>query len=245
MLLKKNPLLVLLVLCCAAAGASAQSLPVYEVARVTSAMNIDGKLAEKAWAEAQPVGAFVNNRDGSRTELQTEARILYDDRFIYFAFRVVDQNIWATMKKRDEHLWLEEVVEVFLEANPAIPNYIELEVNPLGTMLDIYLIDRRKPLHYESWNSEHLKWAVQVEGSVDGKDGDRGWTCEIALPFEDIATATHNPPQPGDRWRLNLYRVEQKPKPAELAWSPTLQDDFHILPRLGEIVFTDRRVPKP
>lgn len=245
MLLKKNPLLVLLVLFCAAAGASAQSLPVYEVARVTSAMNIDGKLDEKAWAEAQPVGAFVNNRDGSRTELQTEARILYDDRFIYFAFRVVDQNVWATMKKRDEHLWLEEVVEVFLEANPALPNYIELEVNPLGTMLDIYLIDRRKPLHYESWNSEHLKWAVQVEGSVDGKDGDRGWTCEIALPFEDIATATHNPPQVGDRWRLNLYRVEQKPKPAELAWSPTLQDDFHILPRLGEIVFTDRRVPKP
>ena len=226
------------------AGASAQSLPVYEVARVTSSINVDGKLDEKAWAEAQPVGAFVNNRDGSRSELQTEARILYDQQFIYFAFRAVDQNIWATMKTRDEHLWLEEVVEVFLQANPSIPNYIELEVNPLGTMLDIYLIDRRKPLHYESWNSEHLRWAVQVEGTVDGKDGDREWTCEIALPFEDIATAAHLPPQPGDRWRMNLYRVERKPKVAELAWSPTLQDDFHVLSRLGEIVFTDRQVPK-
>jgi hypothetical protein len=149
------------------------------------------------------------------------------------------------MKRRDEPLWLEEVVEVFLQANPSLPNYIELEVNPLGTMLDIYLIDRRKPLHYESWNSEHLRWAVQVEGTVDGHDGDRGWSCEIALPFEDTVTATHLPPQPGDRWRMNLYRVEQKPKVAELAWSPTLQDDFHVLPRLGEIVFTDRRVPKP
>ena len=227
------------------AGASAQSLPVYEVARLTNSINVDGKLDEKAWAEAQPVGAFVNNRDGSRSELQTEARILYDQRFIYFAFRAIDQNIWATMRKRDEHLWLEEVMEVFLQANPSIPNYIELEVNPLGTMLDIYLIDRRKPLHYESWNSEHLRWAVQVEGTVDGKDGDREWTCEIALPFEDIATAAHLPPQPGDRWRMNLFRVEQKPKVAELAWSPTLQDDFHVLPRLGEIVFTDRQVPKP
>ena len=235
--------MTLLVLSCA--GASAQSLPVYEVARLTNSINVDGKLDEKAWAEAQPVGAFVNNRDGSRSELQTEARILYDQRFIYFAFRAIDQNIWATMRKRDEHLWLEEVVEVFLQANPSIPNYIELEVNPLGTMLDIYLIDRRKPLHYESWNSEHLRWAVQVEGTVDGKDGDREWTCEIALPFEDIATAAHLPPQPGDRWRMNLFRVEQKPKVAELAWSPTLQDDFHVLPRLGEIVFTDRQVPKP
>jgi len=245
MLLKRRLICLSLALLCCAAGAQSQSLPVYEVARVTSSINVDGKLDEKAWADAQPVGAFVNNRDGSRSELQTEARILYDQQFIYFAFRAVDQNVWATMKKRDEHLWLEEVVEVFLQANPSIPNYIELEVNPLGTMLDIYLIDRRKPLHYESWNSEHLKWAVQVDGTVDGKDGDSGWTCEIALPFEEIATATRNPPQPGDRWRVNLFRVEQKPKAAELAWSPTLQDDFHVLPRLGEIVFTDRHVPKP
>jgi hypothetical protein len=244
MLYKRRLFLTLFVLCCAV-GASAQSLPVYEVARVTSSINIDGKLDEKAWADAPLVGTFVNNRDGSRSELQTEARVLYDERFIYFAFRVVDQNVWATMKRRDEHLWLEEVVEVFLQANPSIPNYIELEVNPLGTMLDIYLIDRRKPLHYESWNSEHLRWAVQVEGTVDGQDGDRGWSCELALPFEDIASATHVPPQPGDRWRMNLYRVEQKPKVAELAWSPTLQDDFHVLPRLGELVFTDRQVPKP
>jgi hypothetical protein len=243
MLYKRRLFLTLFVLCCAV-GASAQSLPVYEVARVTSSINIDGKLDEKAWADAPLVGTFVNNRDGSRSELQTEARVLYDERFIYFAFRVVDQNVWATMKRRDEHLWLEEVVEVFLQANPSIPNYIELEVNPLGTMLDIYLIDRRKPLHYESWNSEHLRWAVQVEGTVDGQDGDRGWSCELALPFEDIASATHVPPQPGDRWRMNLYRVEQKPKVAELAWSPTLQDDFHVLPRLGEIVFTDHQVPK-
>jgi hypothetical protein len=243
MLYKRRLFLTLFVLCCAV-GASAQSLPVYEVAHVTSSINIDGKLDEKAWADAPLVGTFVNNRDGSRSELQTEARVLYDERFIYFAFRVVDQNVWATMKRRDEHLWLEEVVEVFLQANPSIPNYIELEVNPLGTMLDIYLIDRRKPLHYESWNSEHLRWAVQVEGTVDGQDGDRGWSCEIALPFEDIASATHVPPQPGDRWRMNLYRVEQKPKVAELAWSPTLQDDFHVLPRLGEIVFTDHQVPK-
>src|SRR5215470_17395764 len=96
---------------CGAAGASAQSLPVYKVARVTSTINIDGKLDEKAWKDAQPVGAFVNNRDGSRSDLETEARVLYDEHFIYFAFRVVDQNVWATMKRRDEHLWLEEVVE--------------------------------------------------------------------------------------------------------------------------------------
>jgi hypothetical protein len=230
--------------CLVGVTATAQQLPIYEVARVTNAIKIDGQLRERAWADTKLVGAFLNNRDGSQNPLTTEARVLYDDRFLYFAFRAVDNNVWATMKRRDEHLWLEEVVEVFLQANPAIPNYVELEVNPLGAMLDIYLLDTRKPLHYESWNSEKLQWAVRVAGKVDGKDGDSEWTCEIALPLEDIATATHLPPQPGDRWRMNLFRVDKLPKVAELAWSPTLQDDFHVLPRLGEIVFTDRFVPK-
>ena len=225
-------------------AAFARQPPTYEVARVTGQLKIDGQLSESAWADITPITDFVNNRDGSRSAISTEARILYDDKFVYFAFRAVDKNIWATMKRRDEHLWLEEVVEVFLQANPEIPNYIELELNPLGTMLDIYLLDTRKPLHYESWNSEKLRWAVRVAGTVDGKGGDREWSCEIALPLEDIVTATHLPPRPGDRWRMNLYRVERLPQVAELAWSPTLQDDFHVLGRLGEIVFTERRVPK-
>jgi len=189
----------------------AQQLPIYEVARVTTELKIDGQLNERAWADTALVGPFLNNRDGSPSRLITEARVLYDDKNVYFAFRAVDKNIWATMRRRDEHLWLEEVVEVFLQANQSIPNYIELEVNRLGTMLDICLLDTRKPLHYESWNSEKLRWAVRVEGTVDGKEGDREWTCEIALPLEDIATATHLPPQPGDRWRMNLFRVEQRP----------------------------------
>ena len=217
---------------------------VYEVARVTQAIDVDGRLDEQAWKEAEPVGDFVNNRDGSPTKIQTEARILYSDKYLYFAFRSLDTNIWSTFKRRDEHLWLEEVVEVFLQASRQPPNYIELEVNPLGTMLDIYLLDTRKPIPYESWNSKNLKWAVKVDGSVDGKDGDREWTCEIALPFEDVVTAPNNPPKSGDRWRMNLFRVERKPAIAEVAWSPTLQDDFHVLPRLGELVFSDRVVPK-
>jgi len=220
-------------------------LPLYEVARVAERIKVDGRLDEAAWTEALIVGNFVNNRDGSPSQHKTEARVLYDDDFIYFSFRCADENIWSTFKRRDQHLWLEEVVEVFVQADLKVPNYIELEVNPLGTMLDIYLLDARKPLHYESWNSEKLQWGVQVAGTVDGKGGDREWTCELALPIEDVVTAPHHPPQPGDRWRMNLYRVERRPESAELAWSPTLQDDFHILPRFGEIVFTNRQLPKP
>lgn len=226
-----------------AAGGQPAQLPVYEVSRTSRAIKVDGKLDDPSWSKAPVTGNFVNNADGSSARYETEARILYDDNYLYFSFRCADENIWSTHKRRDAHLWEEEVVEVFLQADPSQSSYIELEVNPLGTMLDIYLLDVRKPLRYESWNSEKLRWAVGVAGTVDGKDGDSGWTCEIALPLEDAVTAPRLPPRSGDRWRLNLYRVESRPVPALLAWSPTRKDDFHLPGMFGWIVFTDRQVP--
>ena len=218
--------------------------PSYEVARSSTPIDVDGLPNEAAWKGAE-VLSFFNNVDGSSPDAQiaTRAKALYDEAFIYFAFENVDTNAWSTRTERDEHLWEEEVVEVFIQADPTHPSYIELEVNPLGTMLDIFLIDIRKPIPYESWNSAGLRWAVHVDGTADGQPGDVGWSCEIALPLEDVVTAPHIPPLPGDRWRANLYRVEKKPSRASLAWSPTLVGDFHRPDRFGDLVFVDRSVP--
>jgi hypothetical protein len=223
-------------------SAQSRDLPVYEVSRTATPVKVDGKLDDVVWTKAARFRDFRLNLDGSPSSSKTEARALYDDNFLYVSFRCPDNNIWATFKNRDEHLWEEEVVEVFLQADPQQSSYIELEVNPLGTMLDIYLLDIRKPLLYESWNSRKLKWGIQLFGTVDGKDGDKEWTCEIALPMEDVVTARNLPPRVGDRWRLNLYRVEKLPTAALLAWSPTFKDDFHIPSRFGEIVFTNNLV---
>jgi hypothetical protein len=223
---------------------SAQSLdlPVYDVSRTATPVKVDGKLDDLVWTKVSPLRDFRQNLDGAPSAVKTEARLLYDDDFLYVSFRCADNNIWATLKTRDQHLWEEEVVELFVQADPHQSSYIELEVNPLGTMLDIYLLDIRRPLHYESWNSQRLKWGVQIFGTMDGKDGDREWTCEIALPIEDIVTARNRPPRVGDRWKLNLYRVEKLPTPVLLAWSPTFKDDFHLPGMFGEVVFTSNLV---
>jgi len=229
--------------CMSAVFGQERRLPTYEVWRASKPINVDGRLDEISWTKAPAIRTFLLNRDGAPAPFNTTAIVLYDDKFIYFSFRSEDENIWATMRERDQFLWEEEVVEVFLQADPSLRNYIELEVNPLGTMLDIYLLDRRKNLPYRSWNSANLRWAVRVEGTVDGLGGDRGWTCEIALPLEDVATAPNRPPRPGDRWRMNLFRVESRPRSAGAAWSPTMQNDFHVPSMFGEIIFSDKRVP--
>lgn len=211
--------------------------PTYTVSYASGPIMVDGSINESAWKSAQLIEYFVDNATGERRAPETTARVLYDDRFIYFAFDCADENLWSTFRNRDEHLWTEEVVEVFLQADPNHPNYIELEVNPLNTMLDIYLLDIRKPLKYESWNSADLKWAVNLDGTVDGNPGDKGWSCEIALPLDDVVTAPNIPPKSGDTWRMNLYRVEKKPERQSLAWAPTLKRDFHVPARFGDIVF--------
>jgi len=221
----------------------AATIPSYEVARVGEPLQIDGRLDEAAWRHATPLGFRSNDGSPAPPALDTRAWALYDDEFVYFAFESADPDVWSTFTERDQHLWTEEVVEVFLQPDPAHPSYIELEVNPLGTMLDIFLIDVRQPIPYTSWNSAGLRWAVSVDGSVDGVGGDKGWSVEIALPAVEAVTAPHRPPQPGDRWRANFYRVESRPERAGLAWSPTLVGDFHRPERFGELVFGDRQLP--
>lgn len=208
--------------------------------RTDEPINIDDKITDKAWAAAPVIGPFVNNQDGSPSPIQTQAKRFYNDKFIYFGFPSADEKIWATKTRRDGHLWAQEVVELFVQANPGHPGYIELEVNPLGTLFDAYLLDIRKPLHYESWNSEKIPRALRVDGTVDGKPGGKDWTCRIALPPEDVVTAPHIPPQPGDRWRVNLYRIDRLPVTAALAWSPAGRD-FHVPSMFGQLIFSDRR----
>lgn len=223
----------------AAVDAGSDSIPIYDVLRNAEPIRVDGNLDERSWLAAPVLGPLVNNADGSPSPIRTDARILYDDNFIYFAFRNADENIWATMTQRDQHLWEEEVDEVFVQPDPRRPNYIELEINPLGAIFDAYFSDVRKPVDAANWNSRNLRWAVHVDGTVDGQPGDKQWICEIALPLEDLRPAPHTPPQPGDRWRLNLYRIERVPVKARLAWSPTHRD-FHVPGRFGEIVFSSR-----
>jgi len=126
------------------AKAQPSRLPVYQVGRTSGPIKIDGKLDARV-EESSLVGDFVNTSDALKDF--TKQRPGCSTMKLYLlAFRCADDNIWSTMKRRDQQPLEEEVVEVFLQADSNQPSYIELEVNPLGAMLDIYLLGVRKPL---------------------------------------------------------------------------------------------------
>jgi len=225
------------------------------VARYTEKpVKIDGKLDEKVWADAPWTEPFVNTMDGTPVAQKTQAKFLWDKKFLYVAFENADTDAWSDLGKHDDKLWTQEADELMIDANGDGKGYIELQIAPNGTTFDTFLPTYRK---YEdtfdpkakpfSWNAK-MQVKVVVDGTVNKRDDeDKGWTVELALPLEDVlgldtkASTPRLPPVQGDVWRLNLFRMDMpKGKGQQAAgWSPPLVGDFHALARFGELVFGD------
>jgi hypothetical protein len=214
-----------------------ETLPEYHVRKTRKPPVIDGRLEDPAWKDAAPV-ELVGSLDGSKPSLRTTARLLYDDQNLYVAFDCEDPDVWGTFRNRDDPIYTEEVVEIFIDANGDGKTYNEIEISPNNTVFDAYFPARRQGMDM-SWDSG-VKSAVRVAGTLnDPSDKDEGWTVEMQIPIARLAEVPHVPPRPGDRWRFNLYRLEHlNRKTVEgQAFSPLFVGDFHHLPRFGWLVF--------
>jgi hypothetical protein len=225
----------------------------YVARQAAKAPKIDGKLDEAVWGSAPSTGQFVNTMTGAPVPMKTEAKILWDKKFLYIGIENADDDVWGKLDKRDDKLWTEEAAEIMIDADGNGRSYVELQVSPNGTIFDSYLPERRK---YEDtvdpkmkpfgWNGK-INAKVRVDGTLNKReDQDKGWTVELAIPLEDVKgldakSAVKVPPSPGDTWRLNFFRMDiPKGKPQQAAaWSPPMVGDFHALDRFGEVVFGD------
>jgi hypothetical protein len=227
----------------------------YVARKVTKGPKLDGKLDDAAWAQAPSTGPFVNTMTGAPVEQKTEAKLLWDNKFLYVAFENQDSDVWSSLTKRDDKLWTQEADELMIDADGDGKTYVELQVAPNGNVFDTYLPAYRK---YEdsldpkkaqySWNSK-LQAKVAVDGTLNKReDKDKGWTVELAIPLEDVKGLDKDskvklPPSVGDKWRFNMFRMDMpQGKPQQAAgWSPPMVGDFHALDKFGELVFGDEK----
>lgn len=97
---------------------------------------------------------------------------------------------------------------------------------------------RGKRIGFWNWDYPKLKTAVQIDGTLnDNSDRDRGWTVELALPWQGLkhlADGRSLPPQEGDTWRMDFSRFNQYKEAAPAkdsggwAWSSHGVWDSHI-----------------
>lgn len=211
-------------------------LPTYRAVPATGPITVDGRLDEPAWARAERV-EFFETLSGRPARYRTEARILWDGDALYVGFSCQDDEVWTRPgRKDDDAIYEDEAVEIFLDPRGGGHDYIEIEVSPANVRFDARFASWRSDLPAARAFGSGVRTAVEVDGMITVGDAPpapaRGWTVELALPW--AALARH--PQGGERWRMNLYRLETHNHQRVVegsGFSPPLRRDFHALDRFG------------
>jgi hypothetical protein len=191
-----------------------------------------------AWDEIPSLPPFQLADGSGPAAQQTRARLCWDDLALHLRFDCEDRDAWGTFGRRDDPVYQEEAVEIFLAAGAEDPvRYFEFEVSPLGTLFDAAVHNptslRADMTADPSWDCPGLRWSA---GSGTLR---QDWWAWLAIPWTGISPSE----EPPRIWRANLYRIE-RPRDGEpefSGWSPTLTRpaDFHKPARFGALELVD------
>ncbi|HBY61047.1 MAG TPA: polyhydroxyalkanoate depolymerase [Solibacterales bacterium] len=156
-------------------------------------------------AEETHVWATLTERD-SKIWLDNDLEIFIAGQDAYYEFEI---NAYGTIY---EVFWVWQ--DMYREGSP----YNVPEWNPAGRPL--MLIDGiGGHVHPRGWRNGFLDYdlpglraAVHIDGTLnDPSDTDRGWSCEVAIPWAGLhwlADGRSLPPREGDVWRIDCSRFQ-------------------------------------
>lgn len=178
-----------------------------QVARLSEAPRIDGRLDESVWAQATVISdlsQFAPGNGSPPTE-KTEFLVAIDDDNLYIGARLYDSDpagIKRSQLVQGAAVVNDDYFEVLLDPyNNRRTGYI-FYVNPNSVQRDGLLFGGM---------SFNMDWDGIWEGRADVNE--QGWTAEIAIPFKTLSFDPAN-----DTWGLNLVRSIRR-KREDIAWS--------------------------
>ncbi|HEY7514473.1 MAG TPA: carbohydrate-binding family 9-like protein [Vicinamibacteria bacterium] len=239
--------LLALAVCLAAplAAAAAATAPQYHVAAASGAREPLLAAEDAAWAAAKTIV-------WGPSPYETRFRALWSEDGLLLRFDAADSAPWHTMTRRDDHLWEEEVVEIFIDPDRSGRDYYELEINPANVVCDLRMISAWPQKEGDiAWDLEGLETRVQEQKDPAGRT--TGWTATAFLPWKGLsrlpsARRVALPPKAGDAWRFNVFRIKRPAGPAhpeegavEAAWSKPPGESFHVPAAFRDLVFDPPR----
>lgn len=236
---------------------------------VGSIGHLDGNLDKPFWKDAPWMDDFHDIEGDSRPRpaKQTRVKLLWDDEALYIGAQLSDDTIWATVRNRDELIYIDNDFEVFLAPQDSSHRYYELEMNAANAVWDLLMEKPQRDCvrRIIGWDIHGLESAVKIDGRLnDPAAQNTGWSLEIRIPWfslrecgKDECYPTRFAPEPGEIWRMNFSRVEwdvdvrddRYVKRADKAtgeplpehnwvWAPTGVIDIHMPEMWGYLVFT-------
>jgi hypothetical protein len=213
-------------------------------------IKLDGHLDEAQWSHATIESDFTFPWQ-ERTAPDTDFQALCDDDYFYFAFRVMDADLFVLTHLPEEgYAVFEDRVEMYFARDDQMQNYYCIEIDPHGRTMDY------SGAYYRQLD---LNWhcpGLETQGVMLGQ----GYTVEGRIPLTTFVDLGFPALRPGTKIRFGLFRaefshdrsgkpVEQKdsihnlglridgPPPLEawMSWiDPEItQPDFHVPSALG------------
>lgn len=211
----------------------------YTVRKTNQPMVIDGKLDDPAWRKAKWTNNFMDI-EGLHQPIplyNTHVKMLWDSAYLYIAAQLEEPNIWGTLTNYDEIVFRDHDFEVFIDPNNDGNQYFEIEINALGTIMDLFMFKSYKkggPMNM-GWNATGMKTAIGIDGTLnDNRDTDKGWVVEMAIPYSCLNKPGRNYlPQIGNPWRINFSRVEWTLEKSGTGYVKKLQDNGKPIPEFN------------
>lgn len=162
-------------------------------------IKLDGVMDEAAWTTVNAVTDFKKKfpTDIGAAKKQTEVKVLYDDKNIYFGFKVYDSGTAITKSlKRDVGHDGMDGVGIILDPTNQQTNGFYFVLSTLNVQSEDQLSGSSSDGINYSWDS---KWF-----SMTKEYGDY-WIAEIAIPFKSIRYDAEN-----KNWGVNFVRIDAK-----------------------------------
>ena len=161
---------------------------------------------------------------------------------LYVAYQCDDADIRAQFTNRDDNVWRDDTVEIFLNVAPSqIVAYYGIEMNVRCAYMDY--IWTSEEYYHKQYQFEGVQVASTIDGTLnESDDTDTGWSLEVAIPWSNFSAMSFRGPRVGTVYAANMSRWDGTDPDRRLSiWSDSQLDwpHPHAPAHFGELKFVE------
>lgn len=206
------------------------SRSVYCCRRLENTLFQSGPPVVRDWERCEPL-ELVDTVTGKPVRQSTEVRMGWSPEYLHIRYVCEDDHVVSDFTERDQPLYEQDVVELFIDEQGDGKQYMELEVSPRNVVFDAFI--RHEGV--ASGIKADMNWSLEGIQTTVKPDDCGNLVYSIHIPASNFKS----PLMGGTCWRVNVFRIDEDMRGTReyQAWQPTGAVNFHLPDRFGFVRF--------